>query len=165
MNEIRLVEVNKENFGEVVKLSKTLTKEQAECVAPNVYSIAEAHVHGDEAWMRAVYLDEKPIGFVMLSYEKDDEMYNDFIKPFVDNKDNLSYIGLWRFMMAGDYQGKGYGKKVLDLIVNKCKEEGIDVLCTSCVMAEVSPYNFYIKYGFEDTGIMDDDEEILLLKL
>jgi hypothetical protein len=30
---------------------------------------------------------------------------------------------------------------------------------TSCAMGEVSPYKFYMKYGFTDTGITDDDGE------
>ena len=34
-------------------------------VAPNAFSIAQAHFH-PEAWFRAIYADETPIGFAML---------------------------------------------------------------------------------------------------
>ncbi len=66
---------------------------------------------------------------------------------------------LWRFMIAKDYQNKHYGSKVLDHIISLGKEEGHTLLMTSCAMGKVSPYKFYMKYGFTDTGITDDDGE------
>jgi diamine N-acetyltransferase len=68
-------------------------------------------------------------------------------------------------MIAFDYQGKGYGKEVLDLIVNKCKEDQKDFLYTSCVMENDMPYQFYLKYGFIDTGVLEEDEEVLKLDI
>lgn len=165
MNNVKLVEINMDNLDEVCALSKTLTPEQAECVAPNVYSVAQAHFCGDLAWFRAIYLDDKPIGFVMIDYDEDDELYDVIAKPFNDEKEVLPYVGLWRFMIARDFQNKGYGKQALDIITDKCRNEGKKLMYTSCVMAEVSPYKFYMKYGFKDTGVMHDGEEILVLKL
>jgi len=77
----------------------------------------------------------------------------------------LDRFSLWRFMIAGDEQGKHYGFRTLDHIVEFAKEQGHTEIHTSCHMAEVSPYNFYLKYGFVDTGEVDDGEQVLLLKL
>lgn len=47
---------------------------------------------------------------------------------------------LWRFMIAGEFQGQGYGKQVLDLIVQKCKEEKRRYLYVSCTCIDPMPY-------------------------
>lgn len=146
---ITLREVTDDNFGQVIKLSDTLTDYQKKCVAPNVVSLAQAYVNYDRAWPRAIYFNEEVVGFVMLA------LYDEDIP-----KEDLPAYYLWRFMMAKDHQQKGYGKEVLDLIVKKCKEDHIKTLYTSCEMTGDQPYQFYIKYGFTDTGL-NDGEQIL----
>jgi len=68
-------------------------------------------------------------------------------------------------MIARDYQGKGFGKQTLDMVTDKVRKDGNKYLFTSCGMEEVSPYLFYLKYGFEDTGRTFEDEQVLKLKL
>jgi len=68
-------------------------------------------------------------------------------------------------MIAGEHQHKHYGSEVLDHIVQMGKKLGHKQLVTSCHMGEISPYDFYIKYGFIDTGKVDDGEEVLSLDL
>lgn len=147
--EITLKKITDENFDDVVKLSDTLTDYQKKCVAPNMVSLAQAYANGKRAWPRAIYLGEKAIGFIMLALWDDD----------IPKEDWPAYY-LWRFMMAKDYQQKGYGKQALDLILEKCKKDQIKCLYTSCEMEGKQPYQFYIKYGFVDTGI-NDGEQIL----
>ena len=151
MNKITLQPVNNDNFRVITKLSDTLSDDQKKCVAPNVYSLAQAYLNLDHAWPRAIYLDDTPIGFIMLDINPDD----------IPNDENAYY--LWRFMIASDHQGKGYGKDALDLIIQKCIEDQKDYLYSSCAMHGDMPYQFYIKYGFIDTGIFDDGEEVLKL--
>lgn len=149
MPKISLKKVNDKNLSEIIALSKTLTKYQQTCVAPNVVSIAQAYVNKKRAWPRAIYLGKKPIGFIMLALWDDD----------ISKEDNPAYY-LWRFMIAKDFQHKGYGSQVLDQIKEKCLKEGIKTLYTSCEMTGEQPYQFYIKYGFEDTGV-NNGEQIL----
>lgn len=156
MGDIRLVEVDSDNFDEVCALSETLSLEQRKSVASNIESLAQAYLSRDTAWPRAVYAGATLVGFVMLDTEDDDSDDDDYEGPLWE---------LWRFMIAGPHQGKGYGRQVLDLLCAKARAAGIKYLFTSCVLGEVSPYNFYIKYGFVDTGKMDDDEQILKLVL
>ena len=116
------------------------------------YSLAEAFLFYDIAWPRAICLDDEGIGFIMLSL-------NDADLPKEDHK---AYF-LWRFMIAKAHQNKGYGNTVLDTIVKKCYQEGVKTLYTSCEMEESQPYDFYMRYGFTDTGLHEDDEQILKL--
>ncbi len=153
MGTIHLRELDEDNLDLVIKLSDTLTEEQRKCVAPNIYSIAEAYVYPGIAWPRAIYLDDEPIGFVMLS-----------LKPDEVKEEDLPAYYLWRFMIAKDHQRNGYGKQVLDLLVAKCKAEGIKTLYTSCDITGDQPYQFYIRYGFVDT-LENDGEQILKIAI
>lgn len=150
MSQLKFMPINNENFGAVCALSQTLTAEQKKCVATNERSLAQAYVNIDVAWPRAIVLGDEPIGFVMLSYDDED----------IPEKD-LPALYLWRFMIAKDYQSKGYGKEAMDLLIAKAREEGFKTFYTSCDMKGPMPYQFYIKYGFIDTGEKDDDEEVL----
>jgi diamine N-acetyltransferase len=153
MMKITLKKINDDNFDQVVALSDTLTEYQKTCVAPNMVSLAQAYANYKKAWPRAIYLGDKPIGFVMLALWDED----------IPKEDWPAYY-LWRFMIAKDYQNKGYGKQVLDLIKNKCIKNDIKSLYTSCEMTGEEPYRFYINYGFTDTGL-NDGEQILKLYL
>jgi len=151
MEPLTLREVTNENFKPVILLSDTLTDAQKKCVASNVKSLAQAYLNLEDAWPRAVYLGEEPIGFIMLHLHPDDDI------PETDRP----ALYLWRFMIAGPHQGKGYGKAVLDMLVEKCRAEGKKTLYLSCDTDGPMPYRFYLKYGFIDTGKRDDDEQVL----
>ncbi|MFA5493043.1 MAG: GNAT family N-acetyltransferase [Bacteroidales bacterium] len=149
---IHLKELDKNNLFEVIKIHDTLTEYQKRCVAPNVVSIAQAYVN-PQAWPRVIYHDTEIIGFVMISLHDED----------IPKEDQPSYY-LWRLMIKKDAQNHGFGKKVLDIIVHKAKEEKQKYLYTSCEMEDSMPYKFYIAYGFIDTGL-NDGEQVLKLKL
>jgi diamine N-acetyltransferase len=151
---IHLEKVSEDNVVAIIKLSDTLDAEQKKAVAPNAVSLAQAYPLPDRAWPRAIYNDDELVGFVMMSLHDDD----------IPTSDQPAYY-LWRFMIAGPHQGKGYGKQVLDLLVKKCREDGMKYLYVSCTMTSLMPYRFYVKYGFVDTHEMDDDEEILKIAM
>jgi len=52
------------------KLSGTFSGEQRKMVADNALSIAQAHF-SENAWMRAIYADDTPVGFLMLHVGSD----------------------------------------------------------------------------------------------
>lgn len=153
--QITLRPVTRDNLRAVMRLSETLTESQSRCVAPNVVSVAQAHV-SPAAWMRAIYLGEEPIGFVMVDLAEDDHV------PPAD----CPAVVLWLFMIGRPWQGKGYGKRVLDLLVEHFARRGIRTMYTSVVLEEPEgPYGFYIKYGFTDTGVKHEGEQVLRLVL
>ncbi len=153
MSKIHLKKVTPKNFTDIIKLSDTLSEYQKKCVAPNMASLAQAYVNQKRAWPRAIYLGSKPIGFVMIALWDDD----------IPKEDWPAYY-LWRFMIASPYQKKGYGEQVLNMLVEKCKKDGIKTFYTSCEMIGDQPYQFYTRYGFKDTGI-NDGEQILRMEI
>lgn len=117
-------------------------------VAPNAVSIAQAYFQ-PRAWFRAVYADETPVGFVMLHDDPEQEEYF-----------------LWRFMVAAEHQGKGYGRRALDLVVDHVRERpGATELLSSYVPGDDGPGAFYRRYGFVETGELDEGEAVIRLAL
>ncbi len=145
---VSLREITSETVIQICRLSDTLSEEQRKMVAPNAISIAQAHF-SDKAWFRAIYADETAVGFIML--------YDDSEKP--------EYF-LWRLMIAGPYQGKGYGRKAIQSLVEYVKmRPGARELLTSYVPIEGGPEGFYRGMGFEPTGEVDDGEIVVRLTL
>lgn len=143
---VSLREVTKETVRAICRLE--VAPEQRGFVAPNAISIAQAHFE-PKAWFRAVYTGEDPVGFVML--------YEDGEK---------SEYFLWRFMIAAEHQGKGYGRKALDLVVERVRSlPGASELVTSYVPGEGSPGGFYLRYGFVETGEVEEGERVVKLVL
>ncbi len=150
---LQLIEITSQNWYKVCRLSGTLSEDHKKCVAPNSYSIAEAH-YSPNAWMRAIALGEEPIGFVMIDTTMENFPQGD--KPAVF---------LWRFMIGGSWQKKGYARQVMDILREKYRNEGYKYMYTSCTMEPYGPFGFYTKYGFIDTGKEAWEEEVLKLTL
>lgn len=146
--EVRLCEITSETVVQICKLSDTLSEDQQKMVAPNAMSIAQAHF-SDKAWFRAIYADETPVGFIML----------------YDGAEESEYF-LWRLMIAGPHQGKGYGRRAIELLVEYVKTRpGAQELLASYVPIEGGPEGFYRKLGFEPTGEVQDGEVVMRLAL
>lgn len=153
--QITLWPVTSDNLRALIRLSETLTESQSHCVAPNAVSVAQAHV-SQAAWMRAIYLGDEPIGFVMVDLTEDDHV------PPSDRP----AVGLWRFMIGRPWQRKGYGRQVLEKLVSHFAGRGVRTMYTSVVLEEPEgPYGFYLKYGFTDTGVKEEGEQVLRLEL
>jgi diamine N-acetyltransferase len=144
---ITLRDITKDTLGDILKLK--VAPEQEGFVASNAVSIAQAHFEPEIAWFRAVYADEVPVGFVMLE----------------DNPTTAEYV-LWRFMIDARFQGRGYGKRALELVIAHVRTRpGARALLTSCVPGDGSPCPFYQKMGFVPTGDVDDGELVMRLDL
>jgi len=124
-------------------------KSQDGFVAPNAISFAQA-LFAPEAWYRAIYLDDTPVGFVMLERHPERHEY-----------------GLWRFMIAAPYQRSGYGRRALELVVEdlRASDPAATELVTSWVPGEGGPEPFYLKFGFVPTGEVEEGELVGRLRL
>lgn len=124
-------------------------------VAPNAVSIAQAYFH-PEAWFRAVYAGDTPVGFVMLE--------DSSLLP--DPPAELS-VFLWRFMIDVKHKRKGYGRAALRLVIDDLRRRHPTLrrFGTSAVAGADSPRPFYESLGFVFTGEVDDGEEVLVLDL
>lgn len=151
--DIHFMRITATTMNQICDLSATLSPAQRLMVADNVRSIAEAHF-SESGWMRAIYADQTPIGFIMTHTGSD---YEDGI--------DCPGVFLWRFMIASPSQGKGYGKLALLKLIQHLKAIGVPLLYTSCGLGEGSPEGFYRKLGFTPTGEHYGDEIELVLQL
>lgn len=159
---LRLEKVNGANVWDVLKLS--VNDNQKEYVASNDMSIIEAYTAitaNGYAFPFGIYDDDILVGFVMVGFDTDDYWED---APAIAEKN----YNLWRLMIDKKYQHKGYGKKAVEL--------ALDFIRTfPCGKAEYcwlsyEPENtvakeLYSSFGFIETGDMDGEEAIAILKL
>ena len=131
-------------------LALRVLPEQLNFVSSVADSLAEAAAEPDgRAIQWAVYDDDTPVGFVMIS----------------DEVSAPGYIAqyLWKLLVDERHQRKGNGNAILDLIVDYFRgRPGVEVMWTSAGQGEGSPIPFYERYGFERTGDIVFDNEVLL---
>ncbi len=142
--EVSLRRVTAKTFWAINDLC--VLESQRKFVAPNSSSIAQAYFCKN-AWFRAIYAGETPVGFVML-YEAP--------------KRGKYY--LWRFMIDSKYQGKGFGTKALEIVIRRVeKNPKAKSLTLSILRAEGGPEAFYRQHGFEFTGKIKDGQHLMRL--
>jgi diamine N-acetyltransferase len=150
---VEIKEITPKNFWEVIDLK--VKADQQTFVAANSVSIAQSKVQ-PECIPLAIYNDNILVGFLMYCIDK--SLY----------KDNEYWI--YRLMIDEKYQGKGYGKKAMEIIIDKIKEDKTkNKIKTSFEPENEIAKKLYLKLGFEPTGEMtgeigdDDREEIVVL--
>lgn len=153
MNDIHFKRITAETVLTICELSRTLSEEQQGAVADNAISIAQAHF-SQNVWMRAIYNDSLPIGFIMLHIGSD----------WADGID-CSGVFLWRFMIAKPFQGQGYGRRAIKCLIEHLRALGIPELYTSYHLGVGSPEEFYKNLGFVPTGEYYGDEPEVVLRI
>jgi diamine N-acetyltransferase len=143
---VQLREVTRDTVSAVCKLDAGDDRKQ---VAPNSVSIAQAHFQG-EAWFRAAYDDDLLVGFVML-----------YDPTLVESPDEPDFF-LWRLMIDQSHQGKGYGRAVVEALVEHVRTRpGAQRLLVSHVKSADRLSRFYQSLGFRYTGVEDDGELVM----
>ncbi len=141
---ISLREINADTVRAICALEPR--EDQRQFVAPNALSLAEAS-YSDAAWVRALYADETPVGFVMLS----------------DNPVKPQYY-IWRFMLDARYQRLGFGAQAIRLLIEHVRgRPGAKELELSVVQGPGGPQPFYEGLGFRLTGEFLDEEAMMTL--
>ena len=150
--QVTLREITSETVVSIIKLS--VADSQKGFVASNAVSLAQA-LFASEAWYRAIYFEEQPVGFVMLA---DDSLR----KPLPQNPG----IGVWRFMIDEKHQGRGIGREALLQVIAHARAKGcFETLELSYVPGPGCPEPFYLSLGFRHTGRMEEEEIVLELPL
>jgi diamine N-acetyltransferase len=123
---------------------------QQQFVSGVAESLQEAAAEPDgRAIPFGVYAGDTPVGFVMIS----------------DEVGAPGYIAhyLWKLLIDERHQRRGHGTATLDLIVAYFRARpGVEALWTSAGRGDGSPIPFYERYGFEQTGEVVFDGEVLL---
>lgn len=151
---ITLKKITRRNLDQILNLQ--VKPQQKNLVASNAKSIAEAHFTRG-TWFRGIYLGDKPIGFVML---KDSTLKFKKIIP----KNPEMY--LWRFMIGSRYQGKNYGKRAMELVIEHIKSRpNVREITLHHETGKGNAGEFYKKCGFKHTGRILSGELEMKLKL
>lgn len=147
---VTLREITEDNSASVLALRTT--PEQGQFVSSVAGSLREAaeYPHANP-WFRAVYADEEPVGFVMLSWD---------VEPQPPEINGPWF--LWKLLIDHRQQGKGYGREVVRQIVELVRGEGAAELLTSHSTGEGGPAGFYARLGFVPRGDLDPAGEIIL---
>ena len=103
------------------------------------------------AWYRAVYAGDEPVGFVMVSWNIVPQP-PDIIGPWF----------LWKLLIDKAHQGKGYGLNAVRQVADLVRAEGAKDLLTSYVDQPGGPAGFYRRLGFVPTGELDGAGEVIV---
>ena len=150
--QVTLREISADTVVAITRLS--VAENQKGFVAPNAISLAQA-LFAPEAWYRAIYLGEEPVGFIML----EDESLS--VPP-----PEQPEIGVWRFMIDARFQRRGIGRVALLHVIEQVRSrKRFASLGLSYVPGPGCPEAFYLGLGFRHTGKVDDNEIVLELPL
>jgi diamine N-acetyltransferase len=114
-----------------------------------VRSLAEALIPPVEngaveiPWYRAVAADGEIVGFVMVARSQPAPLPDPY---------------LWRLLVDRMHQRRGIGGRVLDMVVEQCRQWGDTALLVSWVPGPGSPEPMYLASGFVPTGVVEDGE-------
>lgn len=139
-----------------------VTEDQRRYVASNLSSVASCYVlatNGGQPFPFAIYKDDQPIGFVMLTYG-----ITSYDLPSVADGNYC----ILRLMIDKQYQNRGYGREAMARILAFIRTfpAGPAQYC----WIPYSPDNvvakkLYESFGFRENGEICNDESITVLRL
>jgi Acetyltransferases len=157
---ITLRQITLENRRAIFNLE--VSEDQRRFVASNLSSVASCYVletNGGHPFPFAIYAEEQPVGFVMVTYK----ITSYDLPSFADD----SYCIL-RLMIDTQYQNRGYGReamvKVLEFI--RTFPAGPARYCwISYKEDNTVASKLYESLGFRESGEIVNDEQIAVLRL
>ena len=147
---ISLREITDANVEPVLQVRTTAEQERFVSTVADSLAEAAANPQGNP-WYRAIYVEDQPVGFVMLSWDVEAQ------PPHINGP-----WFLWKLLIDSRYQRRGYGREVLRQVVELVREHGATELLTSYVPGDGGPAGFYARLGFLPRGDVDPDGEIIL---
>ncbi|NHZ64364.1 GNAT family N-acetyltransferase [Massilia genomosp. 1] len=147
---ITLQAVTEDNFDTLIELP--LLPEQQDYLASNAYSIAQASFYPDSFFTRAIYLDDKPIGFLMYVSLADEGQPGEY--------------AIYRFMIDSGEQGKGYGRRAIGLALDEIRSRPDAKVIQICYWpSNPVAKDFYASLGFVETGLDEQGEMYAQIRL
>ncbi|TYS14066.1 GNAT family N-acetyltransferase [Rossellomorea vietnamensis] len=136
---LRLADVTRDNFWDVLNLKSSKDQEERiqifeRWVGSNVFFIALGSVHGFKN--KAIYDGDTLIGFASHGWDHDHDRWE-----------------MISMMLGHAFQGKGYGKKALQLVLDDMIEEyDCSEIYLSVIHDNEAAIRVYEALGFEATG-------------
>lgn len=152
---IRLEKVNDDNFIDLMDLE--VAESQKDYVASNTVSMAQAYAtaaSGKFVQCFGIYDADTAVGFAMIGHHS--EEYKGMAEIY-----RHSYY-LWRFMIDHRFQGKGYGRDALNLLLDyvlSFPDGEEDTWSTSYDQENEAAKHLYASFGFVPNGEKDSDHE------
>ena len=143
---VQLKPVTSDNLDEVLALK--VKESQAGYVSTAAESLAQAYVYRETAYPFAVYDGGKVVGFIMMGYYEE-----------------KGYYTLWKLLIDGRYQHRGFGREALELGIAFLKEKfGAGEVYTGVIPENHAAKSLYLSAGFQETGLFENGMEELCLK-
>ncbi|WP_115246960.1 GNAT family N-acetyltransferase [Streptococcus dysgalactiae] len=139
---IELKLVDEASFGRVIEME--VAEADKSFVAPNIRSLAEAWLYREngDVFPHAIYSSGKVIGFLLLETDLEEGHYL-----------------IWRMMIAPEFQGLGYGRRVVEEVISKARQvEDIHAVRVDYVKGNQKMAQLLESLGFQQ--IVQDDREI-----
>ena len=146
---VELKAITEENLLDAFNLK--LAPGQEKFVSHPIRSLAQAYVYRDQCQPFGIYADGKPVGYVMVIYDRDVPEYD-----------------IWHMMIDESFQGRGYGSEALDRALDYIGTKPFgpsDRVALTCNKDNPVARKLYEKKGFAATGVEDEDEIEMVLTL
>lgn len=147
---LKLVEINVNNWTKVIFLSTSgeMPTICEEFVASNALSLVQAQF--EKTWStRAIEVNGELIGFTMYGYSNE-----------------LNHYEICRIMIDKKWQGKGYGRKAMKLVIEELKAiEGCNEIYLSTDPKNKNGKKLYESLGFKFSNRYVDEEELYCYEL
>ena len=159
---LKLKKINRNNIGEILKLE--VFDNQKSLVATNNSSIIEAYItitENNHVFTFGIYKEDTPIGFLIIGYDVNSDEEG---APKVA-KGNYN---IWRFMIDKKFQGKGFGKKAMELaleFINTFPCGSAEYCWLSYESDKDVARQLYKSVGFVETDEKDGEEIVAILEL
>ena len=144
MTMLQLRPITKDNWIKAISLK--VREDQMNFVASNAVSLAQLNFL-DNFYAKGIYLEDEMIGFTLYGIDEDEQQY-----------------WIYRMMIDKKFQGKGYGKKAIQLIIDDIRAMREDHHKTISLSYEpgneVAKY-IYSKMGFKEVdGLIVEGEQV-----
>lgn len=143
---IEFIPIQENNFRDVIELE--VTEGQSKFVAPNVRSLAECYLYrkNQDVFPYAIQDGETVVGFILIDLD-------------LPKKE----IMIWRMMIDKSFQGKGYGRQVIQKVIEYAKQEpDYTLLIADYVKGNEVMGNLLRDMGFKDHSFNKEDNEFVL---
>lgn len=158
---MELIKIDLSNVWTITKLK--VKDSQKNFVASNSNSIIEAYATIQSGYIAlpfGIMEDNQYVGFVMLGYGTNGEES----EPKISENNYL----IWRFMIDERFQGLGYGKKAMDIVMDyiktfPCGEANFCWLSYEPENCDAKA--LYAKFGFIENGEICDDEIVAVCSI
>ncbi len=151
---------------DIIEITKDNIDSEHICCAIGNDRENASRADGKKAWLKERYND----GLVFKRFNERGKLFVEYMpiekvwKPVIGK----NYIVINCLWVAGRFQQKGLGKKLLEECINDAKKQGKDGVCvvtSEKKMGFLTDKTFFVKYGFETCDKAYPYFELLSLKL